>query len=52
MDCYKITRIDCECGREAMIIGAFGCCEWCARQHHIHEPKDDGICDVGGGPCE
>ena len=55
MDDFKITMITCECGQEVMIMGRFGHCEKCCRQHHIHHhfvQRDDGICDVGGGPCE
>ena len=49
MDDFKITMVECECGEEVMIMGRFGHCEKCSRQHHLHE---ETICDVGGGPCE
>ena len=55
MDDYKITMVECECGQEVMIMGRFGHCVKCHRQHHLHyqvKQKDDGICDVGGGLCE
>ena len=50
MDDFKITMVTCECGQEVMIMGRFGHCEKCHRQHRLHQ--DEGICDVGGGPCE
>ena len=43
MDDYKISIINCDCGEEAMIIGNFGYCEKCARQHYAkrEEPEKE-----------
>ena len=39
MDDFKIWTINCKCGKEAMIIGRFGCCEHCSRQYYAEEEK-------------